>query len=170
MTLTEIFDKYKERNRNSSVVMTGCVLDSRAIWVQFTSPARDFSVRSVQIDSETHPNGSGSTFLSAKAVGAFSLKLYRYSSVKFSWTTQNYWDFGLCPSSGILETREHNVSETESVSFLRWGGDTYSVRSLIGELYFSILLHCLCQKYICTVSVLKCNLVFRCFFSLSLSR
>jgi hypothetical protein len=28
--------------------------------------------------------------------------------------TQNYWDFGLCPSSGILETRKDNVSETRS--------------------------------------------------------
>jgi hypothetical protein len=27
--------------------------------------------------------------------------------------------FGLCPSSGILETRKHNVSETGSVSVLR---------------------------------------------------
>jgi hypothetical protein len=25
---------------------------------------------------------------------------------------QNYWVFGLCPSSGILVTRKHNVSET----------------------------------------------------------
>jgi hypothetical protein len=25
---------------------------------------------------------------------------------------QNYWVIGLCPSSGILGTREHNVSET----------------------------------------------------------
>jgi hypothetical protein len=31
----------------------------------------------------------------------------------------NYWVFGLCPSSGILETRKHNVSETGSVSVLR---------------------------------------------------
>jgi hypothetical protein len=30
--------------------------------------------------------------------------------------TQNYWGFGLFRSSGILETREHNVSETGSVS------------------------------------------------------
>jgi hypothetical protein len=29
-------------------------------------------------------------------------------------TTQNYSVFGLCPSSGILETRKHNVSETGS--------------------------------------------------------
>jgi hypothetical protein len=33
--------------------------------------------------------------------------------------SQNYWGFGLCPSSGILETRKHNVSETGSVSVLR---------------------------------------------------
>jgi hypothetical protein len=32
---------------------------------------------------------------------------------------QDYWLFGLCPSSGILKTREHNVSETGSVSVLR---------------------------------------------------
>jgi hypothetical protein len=31
---------------------------------------------------------------------------------------QNQWDFGLCPSSGILETKKHNISETGSVSFL----------------------------------------------------
>jgi hypothetical protein len=28
----------------------------------------------------------------------------------------NYWVFGLCPLSGILKTRKHNVSETGSVS------------------------------------------------------
>jgi hypothetical protein len=27
---------------------------------------------------------------------------------------QNYWVFGICPSSGILETRKHSVSETVS--------------------------------------------------------
>jgi hypothetical protein len=32
---------------------------------------------------------------------------------------QNYWVFGLYPSSGILETRKHDVSETGSVSVLR---------------------------------------------------
>jgi hypothetical protein len=30
--------------------------------------------------------------------------------------SQNYWVFGLCPLSGILETRKHNVSETGPVS------------------------------------------------------
>jgi hypothetical protein len=32
------------------------------------------------------------------------------------FNTQNYWVFGFFPSSGILETREHDVSETGSVS------------------------------------------------------
>jgi hypothetical protein len=35
------------------------------------------------------------------------------------YNTQKYWVFGLCPSSGILETIKHNVSETVSVSVLR---------------------------------------------------
>jgi hypothetical protein len=38
--------------------------------------------------------------------------------------TQNYWVFGLLPTSGILETRKHDVSETGSVSVLRWRGKT----------------------------------------------
>jgi hypothetical protein len=32
---------------------------------------------------------------------------------------QNYWVFGLFPSSGILENRKHDFSETGSVSVLR---------------------------------------------------
>jgi hypothetical protein len=32
------------------------------------------------------------------------------------YNTQNYYVFGLCPSSGILENRKHNVSETDQVS------------------------------------------------------
>jgi hypothetical protein len=35
------------------------------------------------------------------------------------YNTQNCWVFGLCPSSGILKTREHNVSEIGSASVLR---------------------------------------------------
>jgi hypothetical protein len=34
---------------------------------------------------------------------------------------RNYWVLGLCPSSSILETRRHDVSETGSVFILRWG-------------------------------------------------
>jgi hypothetical protein len=33
--------------------------------------------------------------------------------------TQNYWGPGLRPSTGILNTRKYNVSETGSVSILR---------------------------------------------------
>jgi hypothetical protein len=32
------------------------------------------------------------------------------------YNTRNYWILGLCPLSGILKNREHNVSETDSVS------------------------------------------------------
>jgi hypothetical protein len=44
--------------------------------------------------------------------------------------TQHYLVFGLCPSSSVVKTREHNVSETGSVSVLKWIGDT----SLLGPL------------------------------------
>jgi hypothetical protein len=40
------------------------------------------------------------------------------------YNTQNYWVLGLSPLSSILETRKHNISETGSVSVLRWGGKT----------------------------------------------
>jgi hypothetical protein len=36
-----------------------------------------------------------------------------------AYNTNNYWVFGLCPSSGIVGTRKHDVSETGSVSVLR---------------------------------------------------
>jgi hypothetical protein len=36
--------------------------------------------------------------------------------------TLNYWGFGLCPSSLILEIRKHSVSETGCVFILRWRG------------------------------------------------
>jgi hypothetical protein len=45
------------------------------------------------------------------------------------YNTQNYWVFGLCPPSGILDNRKY-VSETGSVSILRWEEDTYSVAYL----------------------------------------
>jgi hypothetical protein len=40
------------------------------------------------------------------------------------YNAQNYCVLGLCPLSGILETRKHNVLETGSVSVLRWRGET----------------------------------------------
>jgi hypothetical protein len=40
---------------------------------------------------------------------------------------QNFWVFRLFPSSGILENRKHDVSETGFVSVLRWRDEgTYS--------------------------------------------
>jgi hypothetical protein len=52
---------------------------------------------------------------------------------------QNYRVFALFPSSGILGTREHDVSETGSVSVLRCGGeDIYSVGS-ITQSYLNLL-------------------------------
>jgi hypothetical protein len=48
-----------------------------------------------------------------------------------SHMNEHYEFSGLFSSSGILNTRKHNVSETGSVSILRRGeGDTYSVGSL----------------------------------------
>jgi hypothetical protein len=37
------------------------------------------------------------------------------------YPTQNFWVFGLCPSSSILETRKDSISETRYVYILRWG-------------------------------------------------
>jgi hypothetical protein len=46
--------------------------------------------------------------------------LYHSSENELKKTTQDYsFSFGLGPSSDILEIRNHNVSETVSVSVLR---------------------------------------------------
>jgi hypothetical protein len=39
------------------------------------------------------------------------------------WIHLNYWVFGLYPSLGIPETRKHDISETGSISILRWRGE-----------------------------------------------
>jgi hypothetical protein len=44
------------------------------------------------------------------------------------YNTPNYWVFGFSPSFGILETRKHNVSETGSVSILRWDEGRHLLR------------------------------------------
>jgi hypothetical protein len=54
------------------------------------------------------------------------------------YNTQDYWSFGRCLSSGILETRRHNVSETPSVSVLRRGEET---PTLLGPLERANLNH-----------------------------
>jgi hypothetical protein len=51
-------------------------------------------------------------FLFSSAFSSFKARIsYIYE--------QNYWVFGLFPSSGILEDRKHDVLETGSVSVLR---------------------------------------------------
>jgi hypothetical protein len=54
------------------------------------------------------------------------------------YNTQNYWGFRLLPFSGTLETREHSVSETESVSF---PGETGNTPTLLGPLERANLNH-----------------------------
>jgi hypothetical protein len=39
-----------------------------------------------------------------------------YRVLTMVYNTQNYWLFGLFPSSSILENRKHDASETASVS------------------------------------------------------
>jgi hypothetical protein len=39
--------------------------------------------------------------------------------IKISAHSQNYWISGLCPMSGILNTRKHDIPETGSVSIFR---------------------------------------------------
>jgi hypothetical protein len=70
------------------------------------------------------------------------------------YITQNYRVLGLFPSSGILENRKHDVSETGSGSVLRRGGKTptqfghleranhtHGNRSSFRNVVFSILLN-----------------------------
>jgi hypothetical protein len=45
------------------------------------------------------------------------------------YNTQNCWIFRLCPSSGILKTREDNVSKTGPIFVPRWVGDFVSALS-----------------------------------------
>jgi hypothetical protein len=45
-----------------------------------------------------------------------------YRVLTMAYHNHNYWVFGLFPSSGILGTRKHDVSETASVSVLMCGG------------------------------------------------
>jgi hypothetical protein len=47
---------------------------------------------------------------------------YNSKYIRTNGITQNYWIFGLYPSSGILQTRKHNVSGNGSVFVLRWRG------------------------------------------------
>jgi hypothetical protein len=57
--------------------------------------------------------------------------------------SQNYWVFGPCPSSGILETKKDNVSETGSVLSSGEGGKT---PTLLGPLERANHNHCTLSK------------------------
>jgi hypothetical protein len=57
------------------------------------------------------------TTVTLSVLEAKAPKFYRVLTMVYN--TQNYWIFVLCPSSGILVTRKHDVSETGSVSALR---------------------------------------------------
>jgi hypothetical protein len=60
------------------------------------------------------------------------------------YAVQNYWAYVLYASSGVQkqETEEHSVSETGSVSILRWMGHdrTYSV-GFVRRSWFESLVH-----------------------------
>jgi hypothetical protein len=64
----------------------------------------------------------------------YSLQMFLGNRWCYKWKTkssaQNYWVFGHFQSSSILENRKNEISETGSVSILRWGEDTYSVGPL----------------------------------------
>jgi hypothetical protein len=76
------------------------------------------------------------------------------NSIRYnSFWAQNYWVFGLCPSSRILKTRNRNVSETGSVSVLRWGGET---PTLLGPLGRANLNHSIVQWcHVCEVGMVR---------------
>jgi hypothetical protein len=59
---------------------------------------------------------------------------------------KNYWVFGLFPSSDILVTRKHNVSETGSVSVLRWRGEKIPIH--LGPLEWANLNHWTTLSYL----------------------
>jgi hypothetical protein len=71
--------------------------------------------------------------------------------------TQNYWVFGLNPSSGILKTREHNISENGPVSVLRRGRRH---RTLLGPLERATLNHWTTHVSITTAIQIPETIVF----------
>jgi hypothetical protein len=68
---------------------------------------------------------------------------------------QRYWVFGLCPSSGFFlnNNEKHNVSETGSVSVLRWG----KTPTLLGPLERANLNHCQSENPISLCVIHHCQ-------------
>jgi hypothetical protein len=84
------------------------------------------SLHSVLLSSYSGIQNRKTYFLHVRSLLQRCGTLSRVETVlTMAYNTQNY-----CPLSGILKTRKHNVSETGSVSVLRWWGDTHSVGSL----------------------------------------
>jgi hypothetical protein len=71
------------------------------------------------------------------------------------YNAQNYWVSRFCPSSGILNTRGHSVSEAESVSILKgWNHLLCWVSKLADETaVFSYLSLVHAPVYLCDVLV-----------------
>jgi hypothetical protein len=68
------------------------------------------------------------------------------------YNTQDCWVFGLCPSSGILKnTKEHNVSESRSVSetlcFLGYRTMDEVQKPGNPEIHRNVFLNVRCNKY-----------------------
>jgi hypothetical protein len=65
--------------------------------------------------SATDPYGRILDFLGRRKMAMRKrVRIWRILTIVYN--TQDYWVSGLCPSSGILNAREHNVSETGPVS------------------------------------------------------
>jgi hypothetical protein len=92
-----------------------------------------------------------------KPVSIRCIKVYT-RSLSSKQSFQNYWVFGLFPSSGILESRKHNVLETGSISILRWGGKTPILLSPIERVNLNHWTTPQSQSYFMTASLPPINL------------
>jgi hypothetical protein len=106
----------QKRNNFPSHLVSLVTLKSLLDWKKILCRVRHLSVGYV-LWLVSHHKGSLRRFKQFISWSRF------WRVLKMVNNTQNYWIFGLCPSSGILETRKH-VSETGSVSAFRWDGRT----------------------------------------------
>jgi hypothetical protein len=68
-----------------------------------------------------HPHPYGTKIQVQNNTNKVKSRFWRVLTMVYN--TQNYWVFQLFPSSGILESRKHDVLETGSLSILRWKGE-----------------------------------------------
>jgi hypothetical protein len=109
--------KYYVRHSRSIGKVTGCLLYDRG-----SCPAmrKDF----FPFHATSKPAPSPTVLFLTRIAHSCLVSLFA-TLYTLSYFVGNYWISGLCASSGILNTRKHNVSEAGSVSVL-----TYSVGSL----------------------------------------